>query len=263
MNMKRLSLLLLIASLGISGAINVLSARASSSPALVLQDGTITAPHGQASMPARHAMEKQMEKFLSEQKIFGIQTLQMVPRVDLNTSNSYDVFNATGFPIDNSTIATVNPIIRDPKKVEGMTNGKWRKLTLVGRVQTKDMSFFTFKDADFSTTALQFKTIGTVFNSFPKDQVTVPLESVLVGMKCMEGNVPRIMIGEILQMQPSTGLFSFSIAGSGAGCSGAPLFSYDGYVIGVCQSGFESGVVAYALDIGEFFHAFNIFKNQQ
>ena len=265
MILKRLSLFLLIASLGMSGAVNVVSARTRPvSSVLVAQSGPIVVPRGEASMSVRYAMEKRLEGFLSEQKmVFGMRTLQILPRTDADTNNAYDVFTATGFPINKDTIATVNHIIKDPKKVEAMVGGRWKKLSLVGRIQTKDMSFFTFKDADFGGGLLKFKTIETVLESFPKDRATAPLDSVMVGMKCMEGNTSRVVIGEILQIQPSTGLFAFSIAGSGAGCSGAPLFSYDGYVIGVCQIGVDGGVVAYALDIGKFVDAFGAFQKEQ
>ena len=219
---------------------------------------------GVATIEERIKLESEFEKFLESQHVLGIRTLEKISNMlnETNSNNQFQVFSASGFFIEKNTIATVSHAVKNKKKNEVLFDGKWKKIEFLGRVQTKDIAFFGF-DKNKTTDVFKYKSAFGLLSLLSSYQSPVPLEKVLVGMKCVAGDESRIFIGELIGIDVASGLFAFSIAGSAEGCSGAPVFTFDGSIIGISQAGFSMGVRAYALDIIHVLSAHKIFLDQK
>lgn len=224
----------------------------------------IFSPVGIATIEERIRLESDFEKFLENQSVLGIRTLEKIPNAfhDVYNNNQYQVFSASGFFIDRDTITTVTHIVKNKKMSEVFFEGRWRKIEFLGRVHTKDTAFFSF-DKNKIISSFKYKSAYELFSLLSSYQTPVSLKETLVGVKCVAGDGSRVVIGELVGIETTSGLFAFSIAGNIEGCSGSPVFTFDGQIIGMSQAGFSAGLRAYALDISNVLAAFKIFKESK
>lgn len=219
----------------------------------------VFSPVGVATIEERIKLETEFEKFLENQNILGIRALEKVPNAFRDIKDDqYQVFSASGFFIEKKVIATVTHVVKNKKMNEVLFENKWKKIELLGKVQTKDTAFFNFEKNQSESTFKYKSAYGLIM--LLSSYQNVPLAKTLVGVKCVAGDEFRVVIGELVGMETATGLFAISIASNAEGCSGAPVFTFDGSIIGIIQSGFPVGVRAYALDISIVLGALQVFQ---
>lgn len=130
---------------------------------------------------------------------------------------------------------------------------QWEPTNLIKISYTRDIAILELKNKNFrSTNYFKFKSVQSIFKEF-KNQKFVPLEKILIGMKCMSNEKPRILIGQIFSWDPLKKSFKYYLVSESSGCSGAPIFSYDGYVIGIHQ--LKGGILGEGTDIDEIIKA--------
>ena len=177
---------------------------------------------------------------------------------DIENEKTEDGNYGTGFLIDSGIIATANHVIQ-PRQIVQIASNKnhWSKVNILGDVHTQDIAFIRIYPSYFSN-MIPSKSAEEVFNSFPKNKKEVPLEKVMVGMKCMAFGEPRVVIGELYSFNRKFGEINFLIHVDPEGCSGTAVYNMNGFVIGLFQNvaGLEGG----ALDISRVKKALDVFK---
>lgn len=208
------------------------------------------APIGVASMGERIFLELKMKKFLmGNENIYGVR--------NVTDEKDGDGTYGTGFLIDSGVIATANHVTQPPKIIEVINHVGWKKVSVLGDVSTKDIAFIRIYPSYFSD-MVSVRSVRNIFDSFPSNKKEVPLEDVMVGMKCMAFGVPRTVIGELYSFNKNTGEFSFLIHVDPEGCSGTAVYMMDGSIIGLFQS--LAGIKGGALDISEVKKALDVYR---
>ncbi len=195
-------------------------------------------PEKNIPIEKRIEIEKKFSEFLkNNQNIFRIRT---------KLSNV--VYYGSCFLIENSVFVTANHLVEEFFESQIFVN-QWEPVNLISISYTKDIAFVKLKNTNYQIKdRLKFKSIKDIFDEF-KDQKFVPLEKLLVGMKCMSEEKPRILIGKLFSWNPVKETFSYSIMQNSEGCSGAPIFTYDGYIIGIHQ--LQGGTLGQATEISK------------
>lgn len=197
------------------------------------------APPENTPIEKRVELEKQFTDFLKNTKI--------VFRIKTEIDN-YIISYGTCFLVDNTTVITASHIIEEFYESKMFINNQWNKLNLVNISYTKDIAILKINFSSDVTEIPKFKSIESIFKEFEKQNLA-PLEKLLVGMKCMSNEKPRILIGKLIKWDPLSKTFQFFIKNDTHGCSGAPIFTYDGYIIGIHQ--LQGGLVGEATEIDE------------
>ncbi len=211
----------------------------------------IFAPFGSASMGERIFLEQKMKNFLMENRdVYGVR--------DIDNEKTDDGNYGTGFLIDSGILATANHVIQ-PKKIIQIASNKdhWLGVNVLGDVHTQDVAFIRIYPSYFYN-MIPVKSAEEIFNSFPKNKKEVPLEKVMVGMKCMAFGEPRVVIGELYSFNKESGEVSFLVHVDPEGCSGTAVYDMNGLVIGLFQS--VTGIKGGALDIARVKKALDVFR---
>lgn len=202
------------------------------------------APLENTPIEERIKIEKKFSEFLkNSQNIFRIKT----------GLGDY----GTCFLIEESILATASHLIEEMYENLIFTN-QWELADLVGISYTKDIAFLKLRNINYGTTnPFKFKSTQSIFNEF-ENQKIVPIEKLLIGMKCMNEEKPRILIGKISSWDSFTKKLVYTIMNDSRGCSGAPIFTYDGYIIGIHQ--LQGGIIGEGTDISEVLNALKTIK---
>lgn len=166
----------------------------------------------------------------------------------------------TGFFLQNNTIVSANHVGEDFATIQIKTDIRSEVILIpiqpVQRVQTEDVIFLKVeapKRLKQFYDSLRFKSAKSVFSKFTQSG-KASLKDILVGMKCMPGKDQKIFMGTLYSWEPTIKRINVSVNNNIEGCSGAPLFTSDGFVIGLVQS--HKGVLVHALDIQEVLDLF-------
>jgi len=195
----------------------------------------------------RIEIEKQFSEFLKNSQIeFRIKT----------SFDYYDIYG-TCFLINESILATAAHLVEKTYKSQVFIN-QWEFADLISIIYTRDIAFLKIENVNLTfVNPPKFKSMESIFSEF-KNQKIVPLEKLLIGMKCMNNEKPRILIGKIFSWNYTKKTFTYIITNDSHGCSGAPIFTYDGYIIGIHQM--QGGISGEGTEISEVLNAIKYIK---
>lgn len=167
-------------------------------------------------------------------------------------------YSGTCFFIDDSTLATAAHLVEEMYETQVLIKNQWELLNLIGISYTKDFALLKIENVNYNiVNPPKFKSLESIFDEFGNQKI-VPLEKLLVGMKCMSSEKPRILIGKIFNWNPFAKTVSYTLSNDSRGCSGAPIFTYDGYVISLHQ--IQGGLIGEGVEINEVLNALKIIK---
>ena len=208
----------------------------------------LLAPAGVATMAERMSFENKLrELILNKGNIYGIRNL-------VDKKEDYGEYG-TAFLIDSGILATANHILQPPRAIEILRENQWKSIRVMGEIHTKDVAFLRLHPSYFSN-LVRLKSAKEIFDSFPKGGKTVPLENVIVGMRCMAFEESRFVFGELSGWYVNTGELWIVVKVDTGGCSGTAVYMLDGSIIGIFQS--RTGFYDKALDIGEVSQALKV-----
>ncbi len=201
-----------------------------------------------ASMRERLALETQMIAMLAAQD--GIVRITSVfEKVKVS---------GTGFSILGAII-TANHVTADSSTASVYIEGKEIVMPVIKGVQTKDVSFITFPE-NANLSGMPYMPAKLLFTHLFR-QKTLKLKDALVGLRCMSSGEPRVVLGELAFYDSAKNEFGMRLRQENtSGCSGGPVITYDGLVIGIYQS--HGGLLGQALDINDVAEALTIVKSK-
>lgn len=182
----------------------------------------------------------------------------------------------TGFLLGGGVVVTANHVAYPYRKIDVCFDGcgdekNWQEVKILWSLITKDIIFLHLDFADKhrkyqykSSLVPQVIPAYKIFSSLAeKEDSPPPLEKVLVGMKCMVGDFNWKVLGELKKYGGPNGradqfVFQYNIYVKG--CSGAPVFTTDGKIIGIFQEFVPGAYLGVATDIDTVVRAFEKFR---
>lgn len=233
----------------------------------IIKDKTLLAiPTVEPSIEKRTEEEFNFQKFLdSNQLVLGVRE-----GFSKGSPAMSGAAYGTGFLLGNGVIVTANHVAYPYRRIDICFGGcgdekNWQEVKVLWSLITKDIIFLYLDSAKYQykkSLVPRLVPAYKVFDSLVGQKENLTLDKVLVGMKCMVGDFSWKVVGELKKYghdsRPDQFTFQYNIYVKG--CSGAPVFTTNGEIIGIFQEFVPGTYLGVATDIDTVMRAFAKFK---